>query len=106
MNVAEQMRKCLEDLRRGFDCVSFPDLEPESEHEWTENYAIVQGLCMEGIPHTFYFDIDEFRIDFERYVNSMFPGCNVKFYWKSQEIEVVKHANEPTLVDSLASQNG
>jgi len=106
MNVATEMRRLLPILKNGLDCITFPDLEPESEHERTENYAIVQGLYMEGIPHTFYFDIDEFRIDFELHVYRMFPGCNVKFYWKSQEIEVVKHANEPALVNSLAGQNG
>lgn len=87
MNIAETMLKALPELNKGLDDIIF-HLKPECKDEWNENYAIVQGLYYDSEGE--YFDYDRFRNDYEEKVKSFFPGCNVEFYWKSQEIEVSK----------------
>ena len=96
MNVAEKMREILPLLKQGFNDITTPDVRAECESEWNENYAIVQGLWYDpeldgwrtDKSDYLVFDHDRFRTDYELMVRSYFPGCTVRFYWNSQEIEV------------------
>ena len=87
MNIAAIMTDALPDLNEGLDGIRF-NLKPECEEEWNEGYAIVQGLYYDNWDQSEYFDDDRFKQDFEKKVKSYFHGCDVKFYWRSQEIEV------------------
>jgi tRNA(Ile)-lysidine synthase TilS/MesJ len=89
MNIAETMRNSLKKLKAGLDDIEFPEIRPECEEEWDENYAVVQNVYYD-YPESDYFDHDRFRQDYENMVKEIFPNCKVKFYWQSQEIEVSK----------------
>lgn len=89
MNVAETMYQVIPKLKMGLDDIRFPDIRPECEDMWNEGYAIVNGFWYD-YPDSEYFDNDQFRQDYEKMVKELFPECNINFYWKSQEIEVIK----------------
>jgi hypothetical protein len=93
MNVAEKMREVIVLLIKGIDGIAFPGIKPECEDMWGEDYAIVNGLWHND-PITFCesefvtFDSDSFRAKVQATVRDHFPGCEVRFMWTSQEIEV------------------
>jgi hypothetical protein len=92
MHIAEQMRKVLPELKRGINGVSFSGLKPELEEDWSENYALLQGLhYTAGIfDEQEYFDHERLRADYEDLIVSKFPGCDINIMWRSQEIEISK----------------
>lgn len=75
MNIAEEMRKLIAELRQdGFNEIYFPEIKAESESEWTKDYAIVQDGYYEDMSFgsNQYFDDDSFREDLEAYIKSYF----------------------------------
>lgn len=89
-NVAERMRDVLPILKKGIGDTHFPDLRPECEPCWSDTHALLQGLHYTAGPfdNRDFFNHDKFKEDFLRLVRSFFPDCEVKCYWKSQEVEV------------------
>lgn len=55
MNIAETMRNSLKKLRAGLGDIEFPEIRPECEEEWNEDYAIVQNVYYD-YPDSNYFD--------------------------------------------------
>lgn len=90
IDVAETMRRKLPYFREGVGGIRLSGLKPECETDWNERYAIVDGLYYSrgDFDEIEYFDDDKFQADVEDMVRREFPGCNVRFYWRSQEIEV------------------
>lgn len=87
MNIAKIMKKAIPILNEGLDGIRF-HLKPEGEEFWTKNYAIAIGMYYD-YPLSDYFNHDQFQRDFEKKAIELFPKCEVIFYWRSQELEVI-----------------
>jgi hypothetical protein len=106
MNIANRMRELLTEIKSGkhesFNGNTIPDVEPECEDDWSEDYAIIQNVywIFDLSPEVEqYFDGPQFRYDFEMYLKSFFeipggePVLLIRFHEKTQ-----KTIDVPTIV--------
>lgn len=97
VDIGQRMRELIAVLRKGgVNGVRMPDVRPECEAGWTQSYALIRDVYPD-ITHEFYGDSEiQYRSDVEEFVRNFFaPSVIVKFFWRSQEIEVsVKETHE------------
>lgn len=78
MNVAEKMRELLPILRAGVNGIGCPEVRPECEDQWSENYAIVQTFYWDTPLDNDYFDEPRFRFDTENVIREHFTEAGRK----------------------------
>lgn len=107
MNLSEQMTKLIDEFRvNGFNEVDIPDIKPECNQSWSEDYAIAYNFYYDADEHP-YFDYPQFRYDLEQFIKGYFKADHlileakqpanrkigdivVGVYYGSQEIEVFR----------------
>lgn len=92
LDIAQKMVEVLPILRNGVGGIKMPFLKSECG-DWTKDYALLDGLFYDisNYDNEFEsFDRLKFQDDYENEVKKHFPGCEVKLYWTSQEIEVYR----------------
>lgn len=111
VNIGERMRALIPLLHKGVNGVELPDVEPEGQGEWSEDYAIVYRVyhCEDGE----YFDESAFWEDVRQFVKKHFEDGTesvivgnvtttgklgdvvARFCMGSQEIEVARNVKRP-----------
>lgn len=92
VNIAERMRELIPLLRAGINGIEIPDVSPECEDEWSEDYAIVQDAYPDTWDQGDYFDGSRFYADYKEFVRDHFaedPSVIVEFHG-SDEIEAYR----------------
>lgn len=96
MNIAERMRELLPKLKAGVNGIGCPEVRPESESEWNENYAIIQTCYWDTPLDDDYFDHDRFRADTEKIIKDHFTE-------EGRETRLITEQPSPTYIGTVKS---